>query len=587
MIGSLYSGLTGLMGYQYAVDVTGNNIANQGTIAFKYSRTSFSSLFAENRYYASNQGNVPGKYSLTGWSNRAGLGTSISSIDTIMSTGIIENTDVSSDVAIGGEGFFIVGGGPDRGNDSFSEKIYLSRVGNFQKNMFPDLIQAGTGLSLYGYLGKDDGNGNIVIGDIPTEEEMKKATQQEKLDYLKNLTPMTLEDLQEISSKKTEAVDFSGILNAQVGPTEKVKIEGFDNTGDSYDILLQFSRDYAMLNQDLGRDYEAYEMSIVIKNEAGEVIESTPNVTGVVFSPSGDLLTDSGEIMNNLTLNLPNNRIITVEKGEILGNVDYISPEVTTYADIFGSYGLKDKLPFIFEKIKVGEWNLKPDLQDDGNIQSISLKGESGTYLLSTKGEGEIETNGVRILFDYSGNVESYAIVDPDGNIIDTMKSFVFEYSEDNTIEVAWESENLVQSALTSDVTATQKEGREPGSLTGIQFSSSGYLLGNYSNGEQLRLGFIPLATLRSTEALNHTSSNPLLYEIPITNGALDENFYGLYKPGRGLTGNLIPSALEISNVDISKEMVNLIKYQRAIQLNARTVQTADQILQQAIQLKG
>jgi flagellar hook protein FlgE len=53
------------------------------------------------------------------------------------------------------------------------------------------------------------------------------------------------------------------------------------------------------------------------------------------------------------------------------------------------------------------------------------------------------------------------------------------------------------------------------------------------------------------------------------------------------MSGNLVPYALEMSNVDISKEMVNLIKYQRAIQLNSRTVQTADQILQQAIQLKG
>src|SRR6056297_1227435 len=150
MIGSLYSGLTGLMGYQNAVDVTGNNIANQGTIAFKSSRTSFSSLFTENRSYASP----------TVMGRKVGLGTTISSIDTIMTMGIIENTGVASDVAIGGDGFFIVGDKPtemEDGEQTGSDKKYLSRVGNFEKNMFPDLIQTSTGHILYGYLGKDDG----------------------------------------------------------------------------------------------------------------------------------------------------------------------------------------------------------------------------------------------------------------------------------------------------------------------------------------------------------------------------------------------------------------------------------------------
>lgn len=590
MIGSLYSGLTGLMGYQKAVDVTGNNIANQGTIAFKYGRASFSSLFSENRYYASSNLGGLGNAGLTGNSKRAGLGTAISSIDTIMTMGIIENTGVSSDVAIGGDGFFIVGNKPDDSADGgqvVSDKKYLSRVGNFEKNMFPDLIQTSTGHILYGFLGKDDGNGNIVFDDMPTEQEMIDASPAKKKEYLDLLQPITMQNLQEISAKKTSSIEFSGILDSQSGPLKKIKIDAFDNQGEPFQVFLNFSRDYSMLNNDLGTDYEAYEMGISIQDAGGETLESSPDKVNINFSPSGDLLDASGNPVNNLLIELPNGNTVNVEKGEILGNAYYKPPEVTTYADIYSGIH-KESLPFTFEKIEVGDWNLKPELQEEGNIEKISLKGESGTYTLSSKGDEEAETGGIRMKFDSSGNLSTYAIVDTEGNIIDTMKSFVFDYGEEKTVEVDFESQNLVQNPLTSDVDALQKDGKEPGSLTGIEFSSSGYLMGNYSNGTQMRLGFIPLVKMRSSEMLNHTSSDPLLYELPVDdNGELGENFYGYFKPGQGLTGNFVPASLEISNVDISKEMVNLIKYQRAIQLNSRTVQTADQILQQAIQLKG
>jgi flagellar hook protein FlgE len=171
---------------------------------------------------------------------------------------------------------------------------------------------------------------------------------------------------------------------------------------------------------------------------------------------------------------------------------------------------------------------------------------------------------------------------------LEEIQGFVFTYEDGSQIEVEWKDTDLIESALIADVNATQIGGRSSGYLTNVEFSSDGYLLGNYSNKSQAKLAFIPLARFRSTEALASTSTDPLLYQIPVNEaGTPDINFFGYFKPGQGMSGNLVPYALEMSNVDISKEMVNLIKYQRAIQLNSRTVQTADQILQQAIQLKG
>ncbi|MFW6262713.1 MAG: flagellar hook-basal body complex protein [Thermotogota bacterium] len=587
MIGSLYSGSTGLMGYQNAVDVTGNNIANQGTIGFKYSRTAFSSLFSENRYYSSNNIDGQGNFGISSRTKRAGLGTDVSSIDTIMTNGIIENTGVFSDVAIGGNGFFFVGPNKDENNASVSGRLYASKVGNFEKNMFPDLIQTSTGLALYGFLGKDDGKGNIVFDDIPTEEQMMDASQAEKGEFLNRLEPISLEELQTISPKKTDSIEFSGVLDAQMGPDKLVKLNQKDNSGTPYTVHFELSRDYSMLDNSLGSRYEEYEISIKVKDSDGNIVQGiSPETKRVVFSPDGLLLNKNGDAINNLSITLADGSEINVEQEDL--NFNYQSPRLVTYTDIFAQNGDEDQLPLFFEKIELNKWRLKPDLPKAGNIAAIALKGETDEYILTDKDSSEVETGGIELNFDNLGKLISKDIIDNSGNPLEEIQAFVFTYEDGSTIEVDWEDKDLVESALTADVNATQIGGRPSGFLTDVEFSSDGYLLGNYSNQIQEKLAFIPLARFRSTEALTSTSTNPLLYQVPVDEGGTpDINFYGYFKPGQGMSGNLVPYALEMSNVDISKEMVNLIKYQRAIQLNSRTVQTADQILQQAIQLKG
>jgi len=513
--------------------------------------------------------------------SRPGMGTNLSSIDTIMTPGLIENTGVFSDVAIGGNGFFFVGPNTaDQG--SLSGRLYASKVGNFEKNMFPDIIQTSTGLSLYGFLGKDDGNGNIVLDNIPSEAEMIAADRIKKGEFLSKLEPITLEKLQNISSKKTESVSFTGNIDIQIGPSKLIKLSLQDNLSDPYEVYLETRRDFSMLDSDLGTDYEEYEINITVKDIHGNTIDGIfPVSQKIVFSPTGDLVTSTGDSLNNLAITLSGSNTINISKEDLLESLNYSSPKVSTYTDVFSDQGYQDRVPFIFEKVEYNQWFITPDFPVSGNISKIGLKGLLGEYDVS-------DTNRIGLTFDASGKVDSVAIYDSSGNLVDQMDGIVFTYPDGTTTEVGFDVQDLVGTALISNVIASQEGGRRAGYLTNIEFSSDGYLLGNYSNQAQLRLAYIPLARFRSSEALKSTASDPLLYEISFDNDNLpDTNFYGYFQPGQGMSGNLVPFALEISNVDISKEMVNLIKYQRAIQLNARTVQTADQILQQAVQLKG
>jgi flagellar hook protein FlgE len=106
MMRSLWSGVSGLNAHQVAMDVEANNIANVNTVGFKYSRTNFQNLLSQTiKSATAPQGNLGGKNSL-----QIGLGASVSSVETMYKQGSIQNTDKNTDMAINGDGFFVVSG---------------------------------------------------------------------------------------------------------------------------------------------------------------------------------------------------------------------------------------------------------------------------------------------------------------------------------------------------------------------------------------------------------------------------------------------------------------------------------------------
>jgi len=121
MLKSLFSGVSGLQAHQIAMDVESNNIANVNTVGFKYSRANFSDLLAQTKQIATApQDGLGGKNAV-----QVGLGTQVNSMTRIFSQGSIQNSDKNTDVAIQGDGFFIVS--PDGG------KTYnYTRAGDFK-----------------------------------------------------------------------------------------------------------------------------------------------------------------------------------------------------------------------------------------------------------------------------------------------------------------------------------------------------------------------------------------------------------------------------------------------------------------------
>lgn len=147
MLRSLFAGVTGLQSHQVAMDVESNNIANVNTIGYKYSRANFSDLLAQTAQIATApQGDLGGKNAV-----QVGLGTSVNSVTRIMTQGSIQNTDKNTDVAIQGDGFFIVSA------DGGSTYKY-SRSGDFKFDAAGNFV---------------DNNGFIVQGWLRDEETGK------------------------------------------------------------------------------------------------------------------------------------------------------------------------------------------------------------------------------------------------------------------------------------------------------------------------------------------------------------------------------------------------------------------------------
>ncbi len=131
MLKSLFSGVSGLQSHQIAMDVESNNIANVNTVGFKYSRANFSDLLAQtNQIATAPQGDLGGKNNV-----QIGLGATVASVTRIHSQGSIQNTDKNTDVAIQGDGFFILSS--DNGNTykySRSGDFKFDANGNFVDN---------------------------------------------------------------------------------------------------------------------------------------------------------------------------------------------------------------------------------------------------------------------------------------------------------------------------------------------------------------------------------------------------------------------------------------------------------------------
>lgn len=232
----------------------------------------------------------------------------------------------------------------------------------------------------------------------------------------------------------------------------------------------------------------------------------------------------------------------------ISGTIDPTNPATFNYVNsmtIYDSLGNPHTLTFYFQKSSPNTWNVAAYV-DNNTTTPVG----SGTL--------QFDSTGKLI----SGSPITLSI--PLTNGATTPQTVTVDLTQ-------------VKQVASDFIFYANQDGFAKGDLIGVSVSEDGVVRGMYSNGKVELIARLAVATFKDKEMLVRKGNN--LY-LPNT-----QSFKPIITPG-GILSKVRSGFLELSNVDISKEFINLITAQRAYQANARVITTDDQILQEAMNIK-
>jgi flagellar hook protein FlgE len=139
--------------------------------------------------------------------------------------------------------------------------------------------------------------------------------------------------------------------------------------------------------------------------------------------------------------------------------------------------------------------------------------------------------------------------------------------------------DGITQFSAPSNVSSQMADGYATGEFSGLAVDGQGVVMGLYTNGEKLAIGQLAVAKFRSNDGLGRAGQN-LWIETR------DSGDVALGTAGSGGRASVSAGALEASNVDLAEEFVGLIQHQRSYSANSKTITTADEMLQELINIK-
>lgn len=239
MMRSMYSSIQGLRAHQQRMDAIGNNIANVNTIGYKSQRVTFSSSFAQTLTGALAPSAARGGVN----AQQIGLGVGVGSIDSLMSQGSFQMTGQATDLAISGNGFFVL---------KEAGKFLYTRAGNFDFDAHGYLVSKTTGQRVQGWLPDQ-------AGVFPTRDLSAMTDVQ---------IPLTDKSL----AKPTSLVKFDQALNslAPDGTVHTTAIKVYDSLGREHLLDLTFTKVTGTPNQ--------WQVNVGTQDMDNTTTPPTPNV---------------------------------------------------------------------------------------------------------------------------------------------------------------------------------------------------------------------------------------------------------------------------------------------------------------------
>lgn len=543
---ALYNGVSGLSTISYSLNVIGDNLANINTTGFKASNALFESVFSQTLVGASG----PNGYTLGTNPVQVGLGVKLAAIQRDFTQGSLNATGNFSDLAIQGNGFFIL-------SDGIGSSY--TRDGSFGLAVDGTLVDPATGLRVQGYEAVDGVvRSTGAVGDIVIPIGMSIAQE----------TSNTL-----FSGNFNASGDIATTGTVTDGPA--LMDGGVPATGAS---LLTSLTDGAGTSLGL----QDGDIITIQGTKGGSEVSSTFTVTttSTLDDLAAAVQNDFGIVDGSVTVDADGSLTITGD----LGTGNAIEDVMLTAADATGTARtdfnntLNPGGTSAFTEITAadGESYIVSGLQvfdSLGNAVPLNITftrvGTNTVQYLAESPSGTSVGSGI-ITYDSEGQ---FVGVTNDQITIDRSAAGAIDPLD---VTLDFSTTSFLSGANT--LALSSQDGYPIGSLEELYVGVDGVITGFFSNGQTLVLGQVALATFPNQEGLLATGNN--LY---VTSANSGEPMVGA--PTTGGRGTILGGFLEGSNVDLSKELTNIIIAQTGFQANARTITAADNLLQEILTL--
>ncbi|MGD2107916.1 MAG: flagellar hook-basal body complex protein [Phycisphaerae bacterium] len=553
-------GFTGINSNSLAVDNVGDNLANLNTTAFKGQRTLFETLL----YSTVSEGDAPSDTGGGTLPRQIGHGSTVGSIQRNFDQGGIESTGFPSDLAIQGDGFFVVESGS-------GDQVY-TRDGSFRLDATQTLVTAnGAPLQVFA----PDGQGGIDTGGL-SNLVIPLGTASQAIATTEVLMDGQLDSATNIAASGAVVTSEPLITASGAAATGATSLTDLVNDNG---VLLFSDGDVLSITGSKGGIATEATTFVVgsTGGTVGDLASHLETVLGISTDPAsggtpGVTVSDGSEFPAGAI-------VIRSNTGEI-NAVELDAGSITnTTAAITSPFSFATASPAMGGGMLTTSFGVFDSLGNEVSVRLRAVmesKSETGTtwrFFAESLGDSDLSPvlGTGTITFDANGQFVAATGTDVSIDRASTGAASPLNF----TLDLSGLT-GLASPDGSSELIMASQDGAPAGILTGYSIDQDGVVTGTYSNQQTELLGQVALAVFPNNEGLVALSENTFTFGP--NSGAAE-----VVAPQTGKAGFIQAGALEQGNVELSREFVNLITASTGISSASRVVRVADDLLQELL----
>ena len=569
VFGAMFSGVSGLAAQSQAMAMIADNITNVNTVGYKETTARFSTLVTS---AASATSYAPG-------------GVQSSPLALIDRQGLLQASASPTDLAISGDGFFVVN---ELATPTATQGTYMfTRAGAFTADENGDLRNA-AGHYLQGWVVDSSGN-------IPSNRSALTTLAPVNILGLSGTATASTSVALEANMQASQTVTVTGPQNVtnQIGGSGITSTAALSDgvgggtitgllNGDSFTIATGVAGPPSTASTTTFT-YNATPSTTTFSTlaELSALVNKVDGLSSSIAGSSDSRLTVTGDPGSDMVMaegtNTPIGDLFATAAGTITKTYDAatsaknmasntLTPDFERSVQIFDSKGGARQLTMGFMKQAFSnKWHVEAYIEPAGDTTATDGLLASGT--ISFNADGTVD------LVNTSTALTAAISIPWTPTLGLSAQSVTLNFGTQN------KADGLSQFDGPSQLKGSSVDGALFGELSTIQVDSLGFVTALFENGVTQKIYKLPVAMFKNPNGLSAKTGNA--YISTDASGT-----FNLQEAGVGGSGQVAPSTLEASTVDIAKEFTNMILAQRAFSASSRIITTADDMLDELIRLK-